>query len=105
MHDAVCHVATRCRRAHYLAVYDPQGPGAWDEDRFRAGVPAHSDEPVLNGCDHAAPGDGADLLGLHEHPVANLDHHWPPVDDDGTRTPSVLDAAGFIQGARGWQSL
>jgi hypothetical protein len=30
---------------------------------------------------------------------------WPPVDDDGTRTPSVLDAAGFIQDARSWQSL
>jgi len=66
---------------------DLQGPGAWDEDRFRAGVPAHRDEPVLDGGDHAAPGDGADLLGLHQYPVADLDHFGPPVEEDGTRHP------------------
>src|SRR4029453_12884605 len=57
-----------------LVTSDLQGPGAWDEDRFRAGVPAHRNESVLDGCDHAAAGDGADLLGLNATPVADIDH-------------------------------
>src|SRR5215211_6693183 len=72
-----------------LVTSDLQGPGAWDEDRFRAGVPAHRNEPVLDGGDHAAAGDGADLLGLHEHPVADLDHVGPPLEDDENPAPQV----------------
>src|SRR5215207_9483967 len=53
---------------------DLEGPGAWDEHRLRAAVPAHRDQPPIYGGDHAAPGDAADLLRLHQHPVANLDH-------------------------------
>src|SRR5215207_557314 len=53
---------------------DLEGPGAWDEHRLRAAVPAHRDQPPIYGSDHAAPGDAADLLRLHQHPIANLDH-------------------------------
>src|SRR5215218_9129841 len=53
---------------------DLEGPGAWDEHRLRAAVPAHRDQPPIYGGDHAAPGDAADLLRLHQHPIANLDH-------------------------------
>src|SRR5215211_2671627 len=53
---------------------DLEGPGAWHEHRLRAAVPAHRDQPPIYGGDHAAPGDAADLLRLHQHPVANLDH-------------------------------
>src|SRR5215216_154397 len=53
---------------------DLEGPGAWDEHRLRAAVPAHRDQPPIYGGDHAAPGDAADLLRFHQHPIANLDH-------------------------------
>jgi hypothetical protein len=53
---------------------DLQGPCAWDKHRLRTGVPAHSDQPTIYGGDHAATSDAADLLRLHQYPVANLDH-------------------------------
>src|SRR4029450_2244329 len=55
-----------------LVAGNPERPGAWDEDRLRAGVPAHGDQPVLYGRDHAAAGDAADLLRLHQYTVADL---------------------------------
>src|SRR4030095_1986640 len=78
-----------------LVAGNPEGPGAGDEDRLRAGVPAHDDQPVLYGRDHAGPGDAADLLRLHQYPVADLDHRGPPLDSDGSRPPqSIPKAAG-----------
>src|SRR4029453_14352543 len=45
-----------------LVAGNPEGPGAWDKDRLRAGVPADGDQPVVYGRDHAAPGAAARLL-------------------------------------------
>jgi hypothetical protein len=53
---------------------DLQGPRTWDKHRLRTGVPAHRDQSTIYGGDHAATSDVADLLRLHQYPVANLDH-------------------------------
>jgi hypothetical protein len=45
-----------------LVAPDLEGPGAWDKDRLQARVPTHGDQPVLDGGDHAASGDAADLF-------------------------------------------
>src|SRR5215211_162379 len=69
---------------------DLEGPGAWHEHRLRAAVPAHRDQPPIYGGDHAAPGDAADLLRLHQHPVANLDHRrllWMVTKPGHSRCP------------------
>src|SRR4029450_2972116 len=90
-----------------LVAGNPEGPGAWDKDRLRAGVPADGDQPVVYGRDHAAPGDAADLLRLHQYPVPAPAHRGPPLDSDGPGHPSMPPpkAAGPIQDARWWQSL
>src|SRR4029453_1537010 len=50
----------------------PTGP--WEEHQGRSGVPAHRDQPPVHLGHHPAASSGADLLGLHQHSVADLDH-------------------------------
>ena len=69
----------------WLMASDLQGPRTWDKHRLRTVVPPHSDQPTIYVGDHAATGDAADLLRLHQYPVANLDHRRLLWGGDETR--------------------
>ena|SRR5829696_3174439 len=68
---------------------DLQGPRTWDKHGLRTGVPPYSDQPAIYGGDHTATSDAADLLRLHQYPVANLNHRRLLWGGDETRPPQV----------------